>query len=222
MDDAALTPVKSTNANCAPAPAAANDASSTSEFRRLLSARLTSPSLGEHADQLVRTVSGRDLTVSYLQREGFDNPVRVADKADLDLKMPPPKGFSVADVRAAVGSRRQVDVVDCDTRKTTSMTLKDWHRYFSGGADRGGGAALNVISLEFSGTKLDTQVGSPRIVRQIDWIDKAWPRHLKDLQVETTNCPEDMMYPKVQKYCIMSAARAYTDFHVDFGGSSAW
>ncbi len=67
-------------------------------------------------------------------------------------------------------------------------------RYFSSASRT---AVLNVLSLEFSGTKLDSQVGSPRIVRQIDWIDKAWPRHLKDLQVETTNNPEDMMYPKV-------------------------
>ena len=63
---------------------------------------------------------------------------------------------------------------------------------------------LNVISLEFSNTKLDNQVTAPRIVRQIDWIDKVWPRHLKEMQVEATNSIEDMMYPKVQKYCLMS------------------
>ena len=41
-------------------------------------------------------------------------------------------------------------------------------------------------------------------MRQIDWIDKVWPRHLKEMQVEATNSIEDMMYPKVQKYCLMS------------------
>ena len=29
-------------------------------------------------------------------------------------------------------------------------------------------------------------------------------------------------FPKVQKYVIMSAAGSYTDFHIDFGGSSVW
>eukprot|EP00871_Galdieria_phlegrea_P005579 jgi/Galph1/6021/GphlegSOOS_G4690.1 len=29
-------------------------------------------------------------------------------------------------------------------------------------------------------------------------------------------------YPKVQLYCLMSVAGAYTDFHIDFGGSSVW
>ena len=31
-----------------------------------------------------------------------------------------------------------------------------------------------------------------------------------------------MKYPKVQKYCLMSVAGCYTDFHIDFGGSSVW
>ena len=30
------------------------------------------------------------------------------------------------------------------------------------------------------------------------------------------------MYPKVQKYCLMSVKGCYTDFHVDFGGTSVW
>lgn len=33
---------------------------------------------------------------------------------------------------------------------------------------------------------------------------------------------DEMMYPKVQKYCLMSVKGCYTDFHVDFGGTSVW
>jgi F-box/leucine-rich repeat protein 10/11 len=88
-----------------------------------------------------------------------------------------------------------VDVTDCSLQKSTAMTMKEWHRYFDG-SDRA--SILNVTALEFSSTRLDTQVTPPRIVRQIDWIDKAWPRHLKDLQLEATNNFEDMMYPKVK------------------------
>lgn len=63
---------------------------------------------------------------------------------------------------------------------------------------------LNVISLEFSHTKLENYIQTPSIVRQIDWVDCVWPRHLKEAQTESTNLLEDMMYPKVQKYCLMS------------------
>ena len=28
--------------------------------------------------------------------------------------------------------------------------------------------------------------------------------------------------PRVSKYCLMSPAESYTDFHIDFGGTSVW
>jgi F-box and leucine-rich repeat protein 10/11 len=145
---------------------------------------------------VVRSMCGKDFNVSNMQKEGFENPVLVLDKSSLELKMPGQKMFGVADIRAAVGSRRCVDVVDSDNQKSFSMTLKDWHRYFEG-HDRS--SILSTMGLEISNTKLDSQIGRPRIVRQIDWIDKAWPRHFKQLQVEPTNNADDMMYPKVSK-----------------------
>ena len=33
---------------------------------------------------------------------------------------------------------------------------------------------------------------------------------------------DDMMYPKVQKYCLMSVKGCFTDFHIDLGGTSVW
>ena len=54
------------------------------------------------------------------------------------------------------------------------------------------------------------QVKAPKVVRQMDWIDKVWPRHLKEMQVEATNSIDDMMYPKVQKYCLMSVQGCWT------------
>jgi hypothetical protein len=48
--------------------------------------------------------------------------------------------------------------------------------------------------------------------REIDWIDKVWPQRWKAAT----------KYPQVQVYCLMSVQNAYTDFHIDFGGSSVW
>ena len=73
--------------------------------------------------------------------------------------------------------------------------------------------ALNQISLEFSHTPLKDKILSPQFVRDLDWIDHAWPRREND--------PTDV-YPNVQYYCLTSAAGCYTDFHVDFGGTSVW
>uniref|UniRef100_A0A8C9QXX4 Lysine demethylase 2A n=1 Tax=Scleropages formosus TaxID=113540 RepID=A0A8C9QXX4_SCLFO len=59
-------------------------------------------------------------------------------------------------------------------------------------------------------------------VDAIDWVDNMWPRHLKERQRDSTNAIIEMQYPKVQKYCLMSVEGCFTDFHIDFGGTSVW
>lgn len=130
--------------------------------------------------------------------------------------MPSPD-FSVYDVRLCVGSTRVLEVMDVNTQKNIQMTMKEWQHYYDKPEkDR----LLNVISLEFSHTKLDSFVQAPEIVRQIDWVDTIWPKLLKDQQSD--DYLGYMMYPKVQKYCLMSVKNCYTDFHIDFGGTSVW
>ncbi|EDW80528.1 uncharacterized protein Dwil_GK11583 [Drosophila willistoni] len=168
---------------------------------------------------MVREMRGSDLTVAFLQQHGFNIPLLFRDKGGLGLRMPDPQEFTVNDVRLCVGSRRLLDVMDVNTQKNLQMTMKEWQQYYdSPQKDR----LLNVISLEFSHTRLDHFVQSPEIVRQIDWVDVVWPKQLKDAQKEGTNLLGGMMYPKVQKYCLMSVKNCYTDFHIDFGGTSVW
>ena len=61
---------------------------------------------------------------------------------------------------------------DHRTQKNTTMTMKEWHKYFENsngssannpnnggeGGKKGRTEILNVISLEFSNTRLETQV----------------------------------------------------------------
>jgi hypothetical protein len=91
-------------------------------------------------------------------------------------------------------------VIDVSTQSelTPQWNLEDWARYYNS-TDRK--KLYNVISLEVSKTKLAEHVASPKTVRDIDWIDNVWPKDL----------PE---WPKVQLYCLMSVAGAYTDFHI--------
>ncbi|XP_060533055.1 jmjC domain-containing histone demethylation protein 1-like isoform X2 [Cylas formicarius] len=171
-----------------------------------------------NAAGVVREMRGDELTVSYFQRHGFNTPLLFKDKSGLGLRVPPPN-FSINDVRLSVGSRRVLDVMDVSTQKNSEMTMKDWQKYYE---DPNKEKLLNVISLEFSHTKLENYIQRPTLVRQIDWVDCVWPRHLKESQTEATNVLEEMKYPKVQKYCLMSVKGCYTDFHVDFGGTSVW
>ncbi|XP_076345565.1 lysine-specific demethylase 2A-like isoform X1 [Tachypleus tridentatus] len=159
-----------------------------------------------------------DFSLKYLQERGLEFPLLFKEKSGLGMRMPS-DNFTVNDVRQCVGSRRMLDVMDVTTQKDVEMSMKEWCKYFENpNRDK----LLNVISLEFSHTRLEHYVESPTVVRQVDWVDWVWPQHLKESQTEATNAIEEMKYPKVQKYCLMSVKGCYTDFHIDFGGTSVW
>ncbi|XP_070573152.1 LOW QUALITY PROTEIN: lysine-specific demethylase 2B-like [Ptychodera flava] len=169
-------------------------------------------------EDFVIKIAGEELGLKYIQKNGFKTPMVVKEKTGLGMRVPN-KDFNVNDVKQYVGSRRMVDVVDVNTQKGIEMSMAQWAKYFENPERE---KLLNVISLEFSRTRLEDFVSSPTLVRQVDWVDNVWPRHLKETQTEATNAIADMKYPKVQKYCLMSVAGCYTDFHIDFGGTSVW
>ncbi len=81
--------------------------------------------------------------------------------------------------------------MDVRTQKNMEMSMKTWQEYYEKDPkDR----LLNVISLEFSHTKLENFVEAPRVVRQLDWVDRVWPRHLKNMQTESTNVCQCIPY----------------------------
>lgn len=168
--------------------------------------------------KLVKEVQGTELNMRYMQLHGFSTPMVIKDKTGLGMRVPS-ENFTINDVKQCVGSRRQLDVMDVNTQKAMEMTMKEWTRYYTAEErDR----LLNVISLEFSHTRLENYVEQPEVVRQMDWVDNVWPWYYKECQTETTNILEKMKYPKVQKYCLMSVKGCYTDFHIDMGGTSVW
>uniref|UniRef100_A0A8C2ZHA6 [histone H3]-dimethyl-L-lysine(36) demethylase n=1 Tax=Cyclopterus lumpus TaxID=8103 RepID=A0A8C2ZHA6_CYCLU len=169
---------------------------------------------------LIKNMEGKDFTFEYIQREGLRDPI-IFDNADgLGIQMPDPD-FSVSDVKLFVGSRRIVDVMDVNTQKGIEMSMAQWRRYYETPPSERE-KLYNVISLEFSHTRLENLVKRPASVDLIDWVDNMWPRHLKERQRDSTNAIIDMHYPKVQKYCLMSVQGCFTDFHIDFGGTSVW
>uniref|UniRef100_A0A3B4TU56 [histone H3]-dimethyl-L-lysine(36) demethylase n=1 Tax=Seriola dumerili TaxID=41447 RepID=A0A3B4TU56_SERDU len=171
------------------------------------------------SDRVLR-MEGRDFTYEFIQRGGLTEPIIFERPDGLGIKMPDPD-FSVNDVKIFVGSRRMIDVMDVSTQKGTEMSMAQWTRYSETPPSQRE-KLYNVISLEFSHTKLENLVKRPATVDLIDWVDNMWPRHLKERQRDSTNSINDMQYPKVQKYCLMSVEGCYTDFHIDFGGTSVW
>ncbi|CAG5945557.1 unnamed protein product [Menidia menidia] len=171
------------------------------------------------SDRVVR-MAGGDFSYEYVQKSGLRDPIVFEKPEGLGLQMPDPD-FSVNEVKMFVGSRRMIDVMDVSTQKGTEMSMAQWTRYYETPPSQRE-KLYNVISLEFSHTKLENLVRRPATVDLIDWVDNMWPRHLKERQRDATNSITDMQYPKVQKYCLMSVQGCYTDFHIDFGGTSVW
>ncbi|XP_021268962.1 lysine-specific demethylase 2B isoform X10 [Numida meleagris] len=162
----------------------------------------------------------KDFTFEYVQREALRVPLVFRNKDGLGIKMPDPD-FTVRDVKLLVGSRRIVDVMDVNTQRGVEMSMSQFVRYYeTPEAQRE--RLYNVISLEFSHTKLENIVKRPNVVDLVDWVDNMWPQHLKERQTDATNAISEMKYPKVKKYCLMSVKGCFTDFHIDFGGTSVW
>ncbi|XP_052779281.1 lysine-specific demethylase PHF2-like isoform X2 [Mya arenaria] len=164
------------------------------------------------ADELpILRLPGHAPSKNYFDKHGFDVPILIENKDGLDLKVPPPS-FTIQDVEDHVGSMREIDVIDVSRQEDYKMLMREWTDYYNS-TDRE--KILNVISLEFSKSRMSERVEVPRAVREISWVcNGVWPDTL----------PEDCTYskPEVQKYCLMGVKDSFTDFHIDFGGTSVW
>ncbi|XP_041130271.1 histone lysine demethylase PHF8 isoform X2 [Polyodon spathula] len=158
------------------------------------------------ADEVVLKPSGTQLTVEYLEENTFSVPILVTKKEGLGMRLPP-SSFSVNDVEDHIGADKEIDVIDVSRQADCKMKLGDFVLYYNS-AERD--KVLNVISLEFSETRLSNLIETPKIVRKLSWVENLWP--------------EEAVFerPNVQKYCLMSVKDSYTDFHIDFGGTSVW
>uniref|UniRef100_A0A8C6PF07 Lysine-specific demethylase 2B n=1 Tax=Nothobranchius furzeri TaxID=105023 RepID=A0A8C6PF07_NOTFU len=161
----------------------------------------------------VHTMDGKDFTYEYVQKEALRIPLIFKEKGELGIRNI--SGFFPA------GSRRSVDVMDVSTQKGSEMSMAQFVRYYETPEEERD-KLFNVISLEFSHTKLENLIKRPTVMDQVDWVDNMWPPDLKKSQTESTNIISEMKYPKVQRYCLMSVKGCYTDFHIDFGGTSVW
>ena len=130
----------------------------------------------------------------------------VPDDGQDKLGMIIPRDLTVRMVCNLVGPDYPLEVIDVKEQGTSGIwNLAKWADYYE---QEGEKEIRNVISLEVSETKLGRMLRRPEIVRQIDLQDNVWPK--------------DEPAKSVAFYCLMSAADSYTDFHIDFGGSSVY
>ena len=127
------------------------------------------------------------------------------------LDMVIPHRLTVRQVAKLYGPEEKVEVIDVKSQEGEDKrwNMRRWADYYEEADEK---VIRNVISLEVSASKLGRLIRRPRLVRELDLQDDVWPKE------ETSKG----FYPKVQLYCLMSVADCYTDFHIDFGGSSVY
>ena len=71
--------------------------------------------------------------------------------------------------------------------------------------------------MSFLYSSLADLVEPPQVVREMSWTTNLWPK--EEPQTQEGEVHEK---PCVQRYCLMGVKDSYTDFHIDFGGTSVW
>ncbi|OQV18915.1 Lysine-specific demethylase 2A [Hypsibius exemplaris] len=163
-----------------------------------------------------------EFTMERLLREGLTRPIMFRDKNPHGMRIP--TELTVDLVAETVGRHTKVEALDSATQEGVSMTLGEFADYYSKQdeplAKQHRRKVYNLIDLEVSHTALSSLIDAPLLVRQIDWATNVWPFKLGSAKKVIPGKKDN--YPKTQKYVLLSKAGSYTDFHIDFGGSSVW
>lgn len=106
-----------------------------------------------------------------------------------------------------------LDVMDVQTQMNEKWTLSRWNDYFTFTRPSDRDRIRNVISMEVSHVEqFKSGISRPKAVDMNDLVDLVW----------NIGEGDDLERPKVTKYILMSVANAYTDFHLDFAGTSVY
>ncbi|KAL8961149.1 MAG: hypothetical protein Q9193_002258 [Seirophora villosa] len=135
----------------------------------------------------------------------------VLDHGQDALDMVIPANLTVRKVAELYGPDEKVEVIDVKSQngEGKKWNMRRWAEYYESTTNK---VVRNVISLEVSQSTLGRLIRRPQIVRDLDLQDSVWPA---ELQAKGE-------FPRVQFYCLMSVADCFTDFHIDFGGSSVF
>lgn len=156
-----------------------------------------------------------DLTKEQVLESGLTRPIHVpnADLRTVGMQLPVPREEITLDyITEKVGEDVSVEVMDVLSQQGVQpgWNMQKWRDYFhteEGVRDR----IRNVISLEISQVEgLGKSFHRPQLVRDLDLVDQVWDT--KDVQERL----------QVTKYCLMSVKNSFTDFHIDFGGTSVY
>ncbi|GMS96479.1 hypothetical protein PENTCL1PPCAC_18654 [Pristionchus entomophagus] len=169
---------------------------------------------------------GHDFEGQFDRNVEWKNVYLIKQKAGLGIQMPEPGEMYIDQLVEILGAKRLVETIDVYRQASVLMSVGRYRELLSR-ADRP--RLFNILSLEFTGTKLADLVRPPSIVRELSWAERYWPDRkfgppdtLPSGAEEACDTIHNGMRPDVELFCLMGMGGSFTDFHIDFGGSSVW
>ena len=123
------------------------------------------------SDEVVTRISGKQLTLPYLNQSGFNHPILVLDKEGLSMSLPP-LNFDCNTICQALGPNFVLDVIDVQKQATCKMTIDQFAQSFTDPQDD---RVLNCLSFEISNTPLSEILTPPLVARKLCWVNNVWP-----------------------------------------------
>jgi len=100
----------------------------------------------------------------------------------------------VLDVKKLLGGDRKIQVIEVNTQNGFTWTLDEFVKYYRQPEDKRKNI-YNLLSLEFTHTKLANVVNGPKLVEHIDWVRTVIPKPY----LTSSNEAVGSFHPKVQK-----------------------
>ncbi|KAF1766650.1 hypothetical protein GCK72_006608 [Caenorhabditis remanei] len=203
---------------------AAMEVGSQSWIKQFTTREHTLPSPSEEEACVVE--NGFEFQKKFLDNGGshkWDKVFLIKNMDGLNMTMPS-HGFDIEKVVDLMSPDYPVDTIDVYNQCTYSMKLSTFLKKFRDPSPRS--LLYNFLSLEFSESQEFRKLAKPpQFVQEISLVDKLWPdpssEAYENLLNKKLDLPEDFR-PKVEQFCLSGMGGSYTDFHIDFGGSSVY
>jgi len=172
-------------------------------------------------------MEGAEVTLEWMRNSSFNHnrPFMCTNASSLGMSLPP-STIPIRDLLSYIPPHTLLSVIDVATqRESSDWSIAQFVNYYETPVTKRT-ATCNIISLEVTNTRLHKQfIALPRVVSEMDWMKTMWPQNIPapnttDPSSSATIVPTPSIY--VQLYTLIGAEGSYTDFHIDFGGSSVW
>ncbi|CAJ0600990.1 unnamed protein product [Cylicocyclus nassatus] len=171
---------------------------------------------------------GFEFMEQFDRRANWKKVFLIEEARGLELRVPDrDEDFTLRTIVEILGRTYKVDTIDVYRQVTQSMCIGTFYDKM---IDSNRTRLYNILSLEFSqNDKMKKLISPPLLVPELSFVHKLWPDRndvvnwdpelqqvVEVLEEHRNNKPE------VALFCLCGMAGSYTDFHIDFGGSSVW